>query len=60
MTKYIVTDKGPIDRRRPGEDVTGIYNAETLARLVDDGYVAIDEPKPKRRPAKAKGVTDGE
>jgi len=58
MSKYIVTDKGPIDRRQPGEDVTGVYDAATLQRLVDDGYVALDEPAPKRKSKKAVSDAD--
>lgn len=37
---YIVTDKGPIDRHAPGTDVTGLYSPATLARLIEEGYVA--------------------
>lgn len=51
MTKYIVTDKGPIDRHAPGADVTGIYAPDVLARLIADGYVAEDKPKSKRKKA---------
>ncbi len=47
MDKYIVTDKGPIDRRKPGENVTDVYDAETMARLVDDGYVELVQPVKK-------------
>lgn len=36
---YIVTDKGPIDRHEPGTDVTGLYPADVLRRLMKDGYV---------------------
>lgn len=56
--KYIVTDKGPIDRRQPGADVTGIYDAATLERLVEEGYIAAETPRPKRK-ATAKGAADG-
>ena len=50
--KYIVTDLGPIDRRQPGEDVTNVYPADVLARLIEEGYV--EESKPKRRKATKK------
>lgn len=56
--KYIVTDKGPIDRHKPGEDVTGLYRPDVLQRLIADGYVAEDKPAPKKK-ANAKAVTDG-
>ena len=59
MTKYIVTDKGPIDRHAPGTDVTGIYPADVLARLVDDGYIAEDKPR-KRTPVKPADALVGE
>ena len=49
MTKYIVTDKGPIDRRAPGDDVTGVYPAAVLQRLIDDGYIAEDKPQASRK-----------
>ena len=71
MTKYVVTDLGPIDSRPPGTDVTGVYDAATLARLIDEGYIAEDAPKaaqkPRKRPTQAdsaadngEDVTDGE
>ena len=58
MTTWIVTKQGPIDRRPPGTDVTGLYDAETMARLELEGYV---RPKSKKSKAKAKDaeVTDG-
>lgn len=49
MTKYIVTKNGPIDRWPPGADVTAIYDAVTIARLIDDGYVKAIEPKKRRK-----------
>ena len=51
MTTWIVTKQGPIDRRPPGTDVTGLYDAETMARLELEGYV---RPKSKNSKAKAK------
>lgn len=33
-----------IDRHPPGEDVTGVYDAQTEARLIDEGYLEIVEP----------------
>lgn len=39
-----------IDRREPGEDVTGVYAPEVERRLIDEGYLAVDAP-----PAKPKG-----
>ena len=46
--RYIVTDLGPIDRHPPGTDVTELYDAATLARLVAEGYVEdADAPKGK-------------
>lgn len=59
MTKYIVTDKGPIDRRQPGDDVTGVYPADVLTRLIEDGYIAEDKPR-KRTPAKPADALAGE
>ena len=70
MTRYIVTDKGPIDTRAPGTDVTGIYDDATAARLVDEGYLSAVEPEAAQKPAKrrkaaasdagnGKDVTDG-
>ena len=44
MTRHTVTDKGPIDWHVPGDDVTGLYDADTLQRLIDDGYVMADMP----------------
>jgi hypothetical protein len=35
----IVTKQGPIDRHLPGADVTGLYPAETVTRLVKEGYL---------------------
>lgn len=43
--KYIITALGPIDRYKPGEDVTDVYPAETLDRLVREGYVEIAPPE---------------
>ena len=57
MTTYRVSDQGPIDRHQPGADVTEIYDAETLARLIKEGYIEEDKPKPKRKAAAKK---DGE
>lgn len=37
--RYVVSSLGPIDRLRPGEDVTERYGAAVLARLVEEGYV---------------------
>jgi len=50
--KYIVTEKGPIDRHEPGTDVSKVYPAAVLARLVKEGYV-IDA---KKAQASRKGV----
>ena len=47
MPKYIVTDKGPLDRNPPGADVTGLYDPDTLARLMEDGYVVEVKAKAK-------------
>lgn len=53
MTKYIVTDKGPIDRHAPGADVTNFYRGDKLQRLIDEGYIAEDKPKPRKRMVQA-------
>lgn len=45
-----------IDRLQPGEDVTGVYRPDVEARLIDEGYLAVDAPKPKSR----KAVKDGD
>lgn len=37
--RLIVTHKGPIDRHQPGDDVTGLYRAEVVTRLVKEGYL---------------------
>ena len=50
--RYIVTDKGPIDRHPPGTDVSKLYAPDVLARLVAEGYV-IDADAPKE-PSKKK------
>lgn len=34
-----------IDRHEPGTDVTALYDADTLARLVEEGYIEADKPK---------------
>ena len=63
MTKYVVTDLGPIDRRPPGTDVTGVYRAAVLARLIDDGYVEevkVKTAKRKSSKVKASEVSDGD
>lgn len=60
MSKIFVTSLGPIDRHAPGTDVTGIYNDETLKRLIEDGYVEIEQPPaPKKSGRKAK-TNDGD
>ena len=51
MNKYIVTALGPIDLHKPGEDVTNAYDADTLVRLVEEGYIAVT-PKRKAKPRK--------
>ena len=56
--KYKVTKKGPIDLRQPGDDVTGLYDDETMARLVDDGYVEAETPRKPKRSKAARKVTD--
>lgn len=54
MTKYIVTDMGPIDMHAPGADVTGVYQGDKLQRLIDEGFIAEDKPKRKSvKPADA-------
>ena len=58
--KYIVTKKGPIDRHEPGDDVTGIYAPDVMARLVIDGYVEADTPKPKRKTKSDEAVNDAD
>ena len=58
--KYVVTDLGPIDRRQPGEDVTGVYAPDVLARLIDEGYVEEIKPaKASKRKAKAAQEVEG-
>lgn len=54
--KYIITDMGPLDRHPPGTDVTALYDAATLARLVEEGYV-VDADAPKPKAATKKKVT---
>lgn len=60
--RYIVTDLGPIDMRPPGTDVTGLYDDATLARLIDEGYIAEDATKaaqkPRKRSTKADSAAD--
>lgn len=46
MSKYIVTELGPIDWHPPGANVTGVYADTTLLRLVEEGYVIDTEAKP--------------
>lgn len=46
--RLIVTDQGPIDRRQPGEDVTELYDDETAARLIKEGWIMDADAKPKR------------
>lgn len=50
--KYIVSELGPIDRHPPGTDVTELYPAATLARLVAEGYVVEQTTAAKRKPGK--------
>ena len=59
--KYIVTELGPIDRHPPGADVTDVYDAETMDRLFDEGYVGIQgEPASDDEPAEVEeGAEDG-
>ena len=45
--KYIVVKT--IDNRPPGTDVTGVYGPDVMSRLIDEGYVAEDKPKAKRK-----------
>ena len=54
--KYVVTDKGPIDKLPPGTDVTGRYSSADMALLVNAGYV---EAVPGRKAKKKKGSGDG-
>lgn len=54
--KYIITDMGPLDRLPPGTDVTKLYDAAILARLVKEGYV-VDADAPKPKPTAKKKVT---
>lgn len=51
--RYIVTDKGPIDRNPPGADVSKLYMPATLARLVEEGYV-MDADAEKAKPSPKK------
>ena len=55
MTKYIVTDLGPIDWHKPGTDVTGMYTEYIMARLIKGGYVKADKPKRKAKKAVSNG-----
>lgn len=55
MTKYVVTDKGPIDWHNPGEDVTGIYPVSTLERLIANGFVKEERPPKSKSKSKGKG-----
>ena len=55
--RYKVTEQGPIDQHPPGADVTDVYPADVLERLMDDGYVEAVEPK---RKAKKKAVSNGD
>lgn len=50
--KYIVSELGPIDRHPPGTDVTELYPAATLARLVAEGYVTERATAAKTKPGK--------
>ena len=58
MTKYIVTNQGPIDRHEPGKDVTALYVALVRDRLIDEGYIkaADDSPKPAKKTPTKKGA----
>lgn len=59
MTKYVITDLGPLDRLPPGTDVTDLYEGETLERLIADGYIEEVKPKPKATPKrKAENVDE--
>ena len=51
--KYVVTSKGPIDRHEPGTDVSSVYPADVLQRLISEGYVeAFEKVTPKRKQQK--------
>ena len=58
--KLIVTDKGPIDRRPVGSDVTGLYDEETAARLIAEGYLIDQDAKPAPRRTRKKVDDDGD
>lgn len=55
MRVVVVKD---IDRREPGTDVTGVYRPEVERRLIEEGYLAVDAPKPKSKKAVSDGSTD--
>lgn len=38
-----------IDRYPPGTDVTDLYDADTLDRLIDEGYVSAEKPAAKAK-----------
>lgn len=50
--KYVISELGPLDRRDPGTDVTGLYDPATLARLVEEGYVVEVKAAVKGKGAK--------
>lgn len=56
--KYIVSELGPIDRHPPGTDVTELYPAATLARLVAEGYVIEQATAAKTKPGKEQDDRD--
>ncbi len=41
--RYIVSDKGPIDRHLPGTDVTGVYTELVTRRLLKEGYLRQED-----------------
>ena len=60
MTKYIVTEQGPIDRHEPGKDVTALYVALVRDRLIAEGYIEAvdDKPQAKRSAKKVMAADD--
>jgi len=57
-TIFVVSDKGAIDKLKPGTVVNSVYKVEVLQRLIDEGYVILKEDKPKQKKAAKKTTTE--
>lgn len=57
-TIFVVSNKGTIDKLKPGTVVNSVYKVEVLQRLIDEGYVVPKEDKPKQKKAAKKAAAE--